>query len=611
MLRSIVAVIFLFAFSAKAGLPPTTLKGQSGSKATTFNFEVPNKQATKTSTGGLIETGNKNLLDDPSFEAATRSTAWVISNGTAAAESTVVIDGVKSLKVTAAAQTPSIVQDSTLYQAQFASTVQGLVSVRVKTSLSGVKVCSRIAGATSTTSCVDVSSSNTWGLYKVPFILGATSNGISIAASSSVTGDIYIDEAYLGASNIVEMSPVDSTWTAYTPAWSTSGSAPSIGNGTLTGFWQRNGETINLSIIFIAGSTTTFGTGDWYFSLPGTLSADGNKIISGGMKGWAYLTDDNVTTARKFAKVTSHSDRTKLRVIPTDTNSDVTSAVPWTWAQNDVIQLSIESMPISGWPTNSAVYASQCSTDVECENTFTAKIASTGTVSAEPVNFLDGNCSNANPRVCNFNTPLPAFTATPNCTCTVDVSGSSSNVNNDCHIEASSSSSISLKTVNNGSALQMAVILSCTKSSTDYKAKRNIVGTFEETPKIKGVTSPRTIKYSFGGAGSLTAPTTCAASPCTEYNDPAAVIAAPTRASAGVYQMIIAAGTFSNSTQVDCDCKAFAASGNPIDCRAYNNGNQTLTSSSSGGYTVGISAGTPAGVAADSYINVSCEGSAP
>jgi len=64
-----------------AALPPTTIKGQSDSnKSTTFNFEVPFHQATKTSaTTGLIETGNTNMLKNPGFEAGLVS--WTASGG--------------------------------------------------------------------------------------------------------------------------------------------------------------------------------------------------------------------------------------------------------------------------------------------------------------------------------------------------------------------------------------------------------------------------------------------------------------------------------------------------------------------------------------------------
>lgn len=68
--------------------------------------------------------------------------------------------------------------------------------------------------------------------------------------------------------------------TAYTPTWGADSVAPAIGNGTLTGHYTRNGNVISYVISLVAGSTTTFGTGNWYFSLP-LASALGGQSFNG------------------------------------------------------------------------------------------------------------------------------------------------------------------------------------------------------------------------------------------------------------------------------------------------------------------------------------------
>jgi hypothetical protein len=57
-------------------------------------------------------------------------------------------------------------------------------------------------------------------------------------------------------------------WTTYTPIWYTSGSAASIGNGTLTGRYVYIGATIIGEIRLNFGSTTNRGSGTYRFSLP-------------------------------------------------------------------------------------------------------------------------------------------------------------------------------------------------------------------------------------------------------------------------------------------------------------------------------------------------------
>ena len=57
-------------------------------------------------------------------------------------------------------------------------------------------------------------------------------------------------------------------WSTYTPTWYTTGTAASIGNGTLTGRYQNIGRTIVGEIRLVFGSTSVRGTGTYRFSLP-------------------------------------------------------------------------------------------------------------------------------------------------------------------------------------------------------------------------------------------------------------------------------------------------------------------------------------------------------
>lgn len=59
-------------------------------------------------------------------------------------------------------------------------------------------------------------------------------------------------------------------WTSYTATWTASGTAPSIGNGTLTGRYTLTGRTCEYNIVLTAGSTTTFGSGLYSWGLPFT-----------------------------------------------------------------------------------------------------------------------------------------------------------------------------------------------------------------------------------------------------------------------------------------------------------------------------------------------------
>ena len=57
-------------------------------------------------------------------------------------------------------------------------------------------------------------------------------------------------------------------WTAFTPVWTSTGTAPSIGNGSILGRYYQQGKLIFATYLIQFGTTTTFGTGTWGFSWP-------------------------------------------------------------------------------------------------------------------------------------------------------------------------------------------------------------------------------------------------------------------------------------------------------------------------------------------------------
>jgi len=245
-------------------------KNENASSVTLEEIQVSNNQLTQTDVNKhLLESGNSNILSNPSFEHSTVSTSWTSSAGTLAAESSVVVNGKKSLSVNLSTQALAITQDSTLYAAQFADGVQGLASVRVKTSLSGIRVCSRQASVTSTTNCVNVQGNGKWGLYKVPMILGATSNGISIASNgTSLTGTVYLDDAFVGATDLKqEMNACNS------PSCETEFSAAISGAGVIT---QESSDWLGTCVRSGTGNRTATCTINASLGLTTGMNCAGN-----------------------------------------------------------------------------------------------------------------------------------------------------------------------------------------------------------------------------------------------------------------------------------------------------------------------------------------------
>lgn len=191
------------------GDAPAMLQGQyQTSKAVGATIQVANSQVTKiNSSTALLETTNNNLLINSGFEHQTYNTSWTVGAGTPSEETSVVFKGKKAFKISLSNQTLSVTQDSTVYASQYADAPRGIAYARVKTtSSSGVKVCPRQAGTTSSTCSIVHSGSGKWELLSVEFDLGSTSNGIAITSTSGVgtggnPGTVYIDDVYVGLKN--------------------------------------------------------------------------------------------------------------------------------------------------------------------------------------------------------------------------------------------------------------------------------------------------------------------------------------------------------------------------------------------------------------------------
>lgn len=83
----------------------------------------------------------------------------------------------------------------------------------------------------------------------------------------------------------VASSVTYSSWTNYSPSWIATTTNPAIGNGTISGRYMQIGKTVHCYVRITAGSTTTFGSGDWRVSLP--VAASSSNVAIGS----AYASD--------------------------------------------------------------------------------------------------------------------------------------------------------------------------------------------------------------------------------------------------------------------------------------------------------------------------------
>lgn len=78
------------------------------------------------------------------------------------------------------------------------------------------------------------------------------------------------------------LSHTGNAWTTYTPAWTSTGTQPAVGNGSIEGAYFRSGRLITVRIRLTIGSTSTAGTGTYFLSAPfGTQSTFQSQLLKG------------------------------------------------------------------------------------------------------------------------------------------------------------------------------------------------------------------------------------------------------------------------------------------------------------------------------------------
>ena len=119
-----------------------------------------------------------------------------------------------------------------------------------------------------------------------------------------------------------------SGWAAYTPTWTASGTAPAIGNGVYTASYCQLGKLVIARFKMTAGSTSTFGTGIYYWALPVTAQA----AILGGAAGVIL---DSGTTFYTTSMVLNNTTTVKGHMH--NNGTEVGQTNPMTWATGDWI----------------------------------------------------------------------------------------------------------------------------------------------------------------------------------------------------------------------------------------------------------------------------------
>ena len=110
------------------------------------------------------------------------------------------------------------------------------------------------------------------GSYSITGSLIATSFSGSFTGSLFGTSSFAISSSRAVSSSFSETAasvPVyETSWSSYTPTWTSLGTQPSLVDGTLTGNYKVVGKICFVRVKLTFGNLTTGGTNTWLFGLP-------------------------------------------------------------------------------------------------------------------------------------------------------------------------------------------------------------------------------------------------------------------------------------------------------------------------------------------------------
>ncbi|ARF75675.1 hypothetical protein B7C62_28035 [Kitasatospora albolonga] len=129
-----------------------------------------------------------------------------------------------------------------------------------------------------------------------------------------------------------QLNSMFDVWTAYTPAWTSSGTNPALGNGSITGRYMKIGRTVHVSILLVGGSTTTWGTGAYSIAAPFTSANIGVAFVGAarlaGTDTWAGICNLSANTTAinlQFPASTTNTRAANMQATSPETHAAGTS----------------------------------------------------------------------------------------------------------------------------------------------------------------------------------------------------------------------------------------------------------------------------------------------
>jgi hypothetical protein len=158
---------------------------------------------------------------------------------------------------------------------------------------------------------------------------------------TSPTGGTSVSTSTFGDPVAANMAAIGGAWTtdprASSVIWKGATTDPVLNNGSIVSRYRDMGQTFDWKVKIVAGSTTTFGSGQWSLVPPFSIRDTGFAYAG-------YHVDSSLPA--RFSALFEASGTTSVLCWGVESTAGgslraVTSAVPFTWASGDIISVSM------------------------------------------------------------------------------------------------------------------------------------------------------------------------------------------------------------------------------------------------------------------------------
>jgi len=177
--------------------------------------------------------------------------------------------------------------------------------------------------------------------------------------SAADAATVRIDDTFLGT-RTPQVGTVQTDWESFTPEF-LGQTSWTPGNATIEGRKRRVGNSLEVQVSMIWGSTTSLA-GDLYYDLPDGLEASTvGQGSTAAMLGDAFYFDQTASQQYDGGVTTLVGTSTIIFVHTTATGSSVDNNVPFTWDTGDLLRFEAV-IPIAEWSGTSTILADDLAT---------------------------------------------------------------------------------------------------------------------------------------------------------------------------------------------------------------------------------------------------------